>query len=246
MTVAECNPSRIAIAIPARMESKRLPGKPLVEVGGKPLLWWAWQAASACKEASIKLVVTDSREIEQYCQQWHIPYYFSQQEHPTGTDRIAEAIFERRKDCPSYQKLTHVINLQCDEPDVMYEDLDRLAVAIRNDRKRSVYTFSADLNYGDTDNRNATKVVTDILDNAIYFSREPLAAGKLHVGVYGMSIDALKCFASVSQPAIEICERLEQLRFLYERFAIAVLPLGRTLRSINTPEDVEQWSAAIT
>jgi 3-deoxy-manno-octulosonate cytidylyltransferase (CMP-KDO synthetase) len=240
------DPSRIAIAIPARMKSKRLPGKPLVEVGGKPLLRWVWDAAWDCKEADSKFVVTDSLEIEDYCRNYVIPCYFSKREHPTGTDRIAEVI----ADWVGGNKLTHVINLQCDEPDITGGDLDRMAKGLQSTGEcydiDRVLTFSAILEPGNLDDLNATKVVVDYLGRALYFSRESLPSGALHVGVYGMSTKRLGAFANTPQPVMENSERLEQLRFLYERIPIQVLPLNRTVRSINTPEDVEKWSAATT
>jgi 3-deoxy-manno-octulosonate cytidylyltransferase (CMP-KDO synthetase) len=238
------DPRKIAIAIPARMKSSRLPGKPLVEVGGKPLLWHAWQAALACTEANVKLVVTDSRDIEQYCQQWKIPHFLSSQTHPTGTDRIAEAVFHHKQDCPSYQRVTHVINLQCDEPDITGQDLNRMAKLLQDTTER-VVTFSAPL-YCDREvrDRNAVKVLVDFTGHAIYFSRESLKAGRLHVGVYGIRMDALGVFGSLPQPPMEIAERLEQLRFLYAGIPIQMIHLDRPIRPINTPQDIEQWSCA--
>lgn len=240
------DPSRIAIAIPARMESKRLPGKPLVEVGGKPLLQWAWEAASACGEANLKFVVTDSQEIEKYCLDQEISYYFSRRSHDTGTDRIAEAIFQRKQDYTQYAKLTHVINLQCDEPDITGEDLDRMARELQLRHESRVATFSAPLQPGGLNDRNAVKVVVDYAGHAIYFSRWPLAAGILHIGVYGMSVSVLRKFSLAQQPPLEVCEQLEQMRFLYNRNPIYAMHLSRPIRSINTPEDVKQWFAATT
>lgn len=229
----KCHPEHVAIVIPARMESGRLPGKPLREVGGKPLIQWAWEAAEGAKGAGHKCVVTDSSEIHAWCGLRKIKSWAGGS-YATGSDRIASLANSTRQS----QHLKIIVNLQCDEPDVTGEDLDRLIEAVQV-RRLPVATFAfeppPDMNLTDP---NVVKVITDHNDNAIYFSRLPLPEAKVHVGVYAYTANELRSFANLPRGKYELAEELEQLRMVEAGVPIKVLDLGRPVRSVNVEADL--------
>lgn len=240
-----------AILIPARMESKRLPGKPLVQVGGKPLVQWAWEAASAVSDYSA--VVTDSREVEAWCRDFGARSCFVPDDLPTGSDRCAAAYHHGRLDAP--EDWETIINLQCDEPDITSEDLEWLIADHRN-RLDNVTTFAYEpVDSDEFFDRNNVKVVLNQERDALYFSREPLPGAMIHVGVYAYRPTYLLGRYALKPPGrLEQIECLEQLRVLelgnsggmYRSDQIRVLNLGCPVRSINTPADVERFNAAVT
>jgi len=249
----------VAIVIPARMESTRLPGKPLRDARGKLLLMHAWEAAhgtEAAQGGAMVFVATDSRKIRDWCRTTGICCHFDEStEHPTGSDRVAAAITygSRQEGRPGFDRLKLVVNLQCDEPDVTSEDLDRLIAHMFRNPHAHCMTFSCPwpsglrarelmLCEGMADYPDTVKVLTDRYDNAIYFGRGELA-GDVHVGVYAFSIGALNSFADFPRGLYEQHENLEQLRLLENGLTIRVLPLDRHVRSINTWGDLDAFNA---
>jgi len=246
-------PDQVAIVIPARMASTRLPGKPLKEFRGKPLLQWAVEAAQGAKRARFLLVASDSREIADWCEarepetEWLVD---ETSKITTGTDRVADAIYAAQDIDPilidpseefNLADLKIVINLQCDEPEITAADLDRMIGFMQNHRAHQVVTFRCPwLEDTDaTERRMGVKVIVDSNHNAIYFSRAEIP-GDPHVGVYGFRMAALRQFALLPQSRLEICEDLEQLRLIEHGTPIHVLDLDRHVRSVNTPEDLGQ------
>lgn len=226
----------VAIVIPARMGSGRLPDKPLREVGGKPLIQWAWEAAESAERAAHKCIVTDSDEIHAWCSVRDIECYMTDG-YCTGSDRIAGLV--NSSFLPRDAKI--IVNLQCDEPDITGEDLDRLIVDIQT-RRRPVVTFAFQPLFSiDLTDPNIVKVIMDRNDNAIYFSRLPLPAAKVHVGVYAYTINELLSFSHTPRGKYEVAEELEQLRMIEAGVPIKILDLGRPVRSINTEADLEAF-----
>lgn len=222
---------RVAIVIPARMESSRLPNKPLRHYRGKPLLHWAWAAASEAKNASARFVVTDSEAVEDWCQFADVPCYVSTHSAVTcGTERLARLVNRNAFD---YQT---IVNLQCDEPDVSAADLDRLIDStVRNRWPMATFCYRPQIVPADP---NAVKVVRNQEGVAAYFSRQPLPGADVHVGVYAMKRGILDSYLSLPRSRLERAEDLEQLRTLERGVPIHVLDLGRPVCSINCEEDL--------
>ena len=234
------SPSQVAIVIPAHMGSKRFPGKPLALARGKPLLQWAWEAAADACNAKTRLVATDSEEIRQWCDEREIRCHFEDRiQFPTGSDRVASAVGRLKR-------IHYAVNLQCDEPELTGQDLDRLIEEVQHHRFRLAATFAFDVSADSPahQDQNAVKVVADRNDQALYFTRAPLPGARIHVGVYAYRLKALESFAYAQQSALERLESLEQLRLLHQGLPIHVVDLGRRVVSINTPEDVEEWEHA--
>jgi len=278
MMAKQSDPNQVAIVIPARMASSRLPNKPLEKFLGKPLLQWAIEATQGAKKAGFVVVATDSHIIGDWCQS-HYPevelvideYRDKYRKIATGSDRVADALLYLRDIDPilidpseqfGVTDLKIVINLQCDEPDITGEDLDRMIEFMQSHRTQQVVTFRCPIAScpgantvdlftdrlefvdwyhsvdGWKDTSDIVKVVVDRNHDAIYFSRGEIP-GDQHVGVYGFRIAALEQFARLPRSRLEICEDLEQLRLIERGTPIHVLDLDRHVRSVNIPADLD-------
>lgn len=237
------NPEDVAIIIPARMESSRFPGKAMADARGKPLIQWAVEAAKASQLAECKAVVTDSVEIYNWCGENDVHSVLMQQRtYATGSDRVFGATEFLRGFGRGPFKV--VVNLQCDEPDITGEDLDRLIEEVVTHR-RPVVTYAFELTDPiDLIAHNIVKVIVDHNGDAIYFSRLALSGAHLiHVGVYAYRMNELRSFANRPQSSLEKAEDLEQLRLIEVGVPIRVLDLGRPVTSINTTGDLQTWNA---
>lgn len=230
----------VATIIPVRYESSRFPGKPLAICRGQPLLQWAWRTANESERTDWAGVVTDSIDVTAWCREHGVRCVHMPERHPTGSDRTAALIARARDEkWPILGKADIVVNLQCDEPDLTGEDLDRLIAELST---CDVATFCCTLSVNDWENRNAVKVVCNPRGDAIYFSRGLLCAAYLHVGVYAYSAFVLEDFARLPQSPLEQADSLEQLRLTENDIPIRLVKLSRTVRSINTPDDLEAYN----
>jgi len=229
------DPKRTLVVIPARMDSKRLPGKPLRELRGRPLIAWAWDAACASK-ADAALIATDSVKVQDWCKAHDVPCYMSTKEHATGTDRVAEAArdFIRARN----PKIHAVVNLQCDEPQVTGQDIDELIDEIMTSRMK-VATLCYDVIKWPADDPNAVYIVRGFDGLALYFSRKQLPGSAIHVGVYAFHTSALQYFPQHARAPLEEAENLEQLRFLERGVPMQAIMLDGPRRSVNCEEDLE-------
>jgi 3-deoxy-manno-octulosonate cytidylyltransferase (CMP-KDO synthetase) len=240
------------VLVPARLASTRLPRKPLADIAGLPMVV---RVAQRCllSRASQVVVATDSDEVMQACQAHGVRVLMTRADHPTGSDRLAEACEQL-----GLEGRDIVVNVQGDEPLIDTGLIDACAalLAERGDCVMSTAAHAIDevAEYG---NPNVVKVVTDAAGRALYFSRAPLpwwrdgsAAGSLalpqpaplrHIGIYGYSAGFLRRFPSLPVSPLEQVESLEQLRVLWhgERIAVHVSP-ERPGPGIDTPEDLER------
>jgi len=232
--------AKAGILIPARMGSKRLPGKPLQMAGDRPLLARTWEAARTsveARKASAACVVTDSREIEAFCDRERIPCHYHDCECRTGSDRIAAAL-ERM---PGWNDVELIVNLQCDEPDLTGEDLDLLIRGTRGQPYVGTIICTAPPPGGVLNDCNAVKAMVDARDFALYFSRLDLPSGLLHVGAYCYPRRRLEDFTAWASPPMERAEKLEQLRLLYFGVPVRCFRIDRPVRSVNCREDLERF-----
>ena len=234
---------RTAILIPARMESKRLPGKPLLPAGGKPVIQWTIDAARASKQATCVAVVTDSNEIvkQLVCQSPAIDVLLIEGQYRNGTERTARTVPHPSIDRWKPQLF---VNLQCDEVDLTGEDLDMLLAAFAADPSICVATLACPLQLHDRADNAVVKIVPDRRGNAVYFSRWDLGAASLqHVGVYAIRAASLQKYRDWPVGSCEQTENLEQLRWLENGIPIRVVQLDRHVRSINTERDLTEFNA---
>ena len=246
------------IVIPARYGSSRLPGKPLLELAGKPLLQWVYERALRCGADEV-LVATDDERIATVARGFGAQVMLTAASHETGTDRIAEVA-----DRAGWDPGVMVVNLQGDEPLMPAALVQQAAALLASHASADIATLAAPLdNLQALLDTNVVKVVTTLQGRALYFSRAPIPwhrdeapAGLLsqrshegarrHIGLYAYRVGALRRLAALQPTPLERLERLEQLRALEHGMDIrvdnaTVLPGP----DVNTPDDVARVVALL-
>lgn len=238
--------SEFVVVIPARFASQRLPGKPLREIGGKPLIRHVYERASESGAGDI-VIATDDDRISDCALGFGADVCMTATNHQSGTDRIAE-VSETR----SWPPEQIIVNLQGDEPHMPAVLIDQCA-ALLDDPRADMSTLAAPLrNAEDFADPNVVKVVIDDQGFAVYFSRAPipyargdntadlaLETAQHHLGIYAYRTSALRRFVASEPSPLEICERLEQLRALSVGMRIKVgLAAQSPGPGIDTEEDL--------
>lgn len=243
------------VLIPARMASSRLPDKPLADIAGVPMVVRVAQRAKL-SSASRVVVAADDARIVAACQAHQIDVVLTRTDHPSGSDRLAEAC-----DLLGLQDSEVVVNVQGDEPLIDTNAIDAAAKLLqtRSDCSMSTLAHAID-NVADFTNPNVVKVVLDAHQTALYFSRAPIAwwrdgfahgitslpnpAPLRHVGLYGYRVGFLRAFPKLAQAPIEITESLEQLRAMWHGHRIAVHVTDHSPGpGVDTPEDLARVRA---
>ena len=238
------------IVIPARMASQRLPGKPLLDIAGKPLIEWVYQRACASAAQSV-VIATDDQAIARAAAAFGARVVMTSSEHRSGSDRIAECA-----ELLSWTEDTLVVNLQGDEPLMPSACLDQVAALLDTHHRADVASLYWPITAADeVSDPNAVKVVTAADGNALYFSRSVIPhprdandigaaldaglAWRRHIGLYAYRVSALRAFTTTPPGPLETAEKLEQLRFLESgrrivmAEAIESIPAG-----VDTPRDL--------
>jgi len=235
----------VLAAIPARYAAARLPGKPLLDLAGKPLIAHVIAAAQRVPSIDQVLVATDHQGIAEAAQNAGAEAVMTAADLPSGSDRIGAALQGR--------DYSLAVNIQGDEPELDVASLDRLIRAMVDQPTIDIGTLSAPLSAGELMDPNAVKVVSDGQGFALYFSRaalgadredllagavEPRSAAQRHVGVYVYRRQALARFLAALPSPLERLERLEQLRALELGMRILVMPSATAARGIDTSSDL--------
>jgi 3-deoxy-manno-octulosonate cytidylyltransferase (CMP-KDO synthetase) len=250
VSLTDLQPHIIGI-LPARWGSTRFPGKPLHLIAGKPLIQHVWERCKLAKNLSEIFIATDDDRIAQAVANFGGKAIMTSPNHPTGTDRLAEAA----KQIPH---ATHILNIQGDEPLIDPELIDSLAAALCEDTSLDMVTAANPLDPSDpaVSDPNVVKVILKLNGNALYFSRSPLpffrnAVENLqvlrHKGIYGYRRDFLETFVTWPPSPLEQAESLEQLRALENNANIRVLLTTDTSPGVDTPEqalEIERILAA--
>jgi len=230
------------VVIPARYAAKRLPGKPLVPLAGKPMIQHVWERAGQAKSVARVLVATDDERILSAVKAFGGEAVMTRPTHRSGTERVAEVAFS--------SPAAIFINVQGDEPLVSPEAIDALAEAISSDEEVQLATLAVPLrNPADIMDPNVCKVVRDFDENALYFSRAPIpwvrdSADKIraqhlkHLGLYAYRRKTLLEFETLPPGELEPLEQLEQLRWLEDGFKMRVALTDYDSVSVDVPEDV--------
>ena len=246
------------VLIPARLASTRLPDKPLADIAGRPMVV---RVAERARQSGARLVVvaTDSAAIAQACDAHGVPSVMTRPEHPSGSDRLAQA-------CELLQLPDDhtVVNVQGDEPLIDPALIDAVAALLLQHPDASMSTAAHAIDDpADVRNPHVVKVVTDARGLALYFSRAPIpwwrdgyAAGSegitrlpqprplRHIGIYGYRAGFLKTFPTLPPSPLEHTESLEQLRALWHGHRIAVHVADRAPGpGVDTPEDLARVRA---
>jgi 3-deoxy-manno-octulosonate cytidylyltransferase (CMP-KDO synthetase) len=242
---------RVVGVIPARLQSTRLPRKLLLDQTGRPLLQYTWEAAGHARSLSEVIVATDSAEIAAAVRAFGGRVEMTG-EHPSGTDRIAEAV---RRACPDAEI---IVNIQGDEPEIDPSAIDRLVEALESSPAEMATLATPITDRAERDDPACVKVVCAADGRALYFSRLPipftrdvdpdtlLAAGspwKLHLGVYAYRREFLLRLSELPPSPLERLEKLEQLRALEAGATIRVAEVAHRAAGIDTPEDYARFVA---
>lgn len=231
--------------IPARYSATRLPGKPLVNLAGKPMIQRVWERVRQAKRISRAIVATDDERIRQAAAGFGAEAVMTRSEHRSGTERVAEvAVNMPGSDDEIF------VNVQGDEPLVEPDAIDTLVEAIESEEGISVATLMVPITKpGDIMDPNIVKVVLDFDSNALYFSRAPIpwvrdrdapvhAQHMKHLGLYAFRRSALLDFATLPLGDLERIEQLEQLRWMENGYKIRVAETQHDSVSVDVPEDV--------
>ena len=247
--------------IPARYASSRFPGKPLADLGGKPMIQRVYEQAS--KALDNVIVATDDERIYQCVKSFGGHVVMTSSHHACGTDRVQEAYAIARQTADWVDDQTVVVNIQGDEPFIQPSQITALMDCfsdVDTEIATLVHPFTSQNTWDDLANPNYVKVVvaaeqnTSFLGKAVYFSRsvvpylrgveqsEWLHKGQFyrHIGMYAYRADVLQRITQLRQTPLELAECLEQLRWLEHGLTIKVAECHTVSIGIDTPHDLEE------
>lgn len=243
--------SRVVAIIPARYESTRLPGKPLADIHGQPMIRRVYERAAQAANVDRVLVATDDARIQAAVEAFGGNVVLTSAAHPTGTDRLAEVVANMAEG-----EADIVVNVQGDLPLLDPAMVAAAVEPLRADPGLPMATICAAIHTGDeVQNPNVVKVVRDRDGFALYFSRSPLPHWRdgatspvlayKHIGLYVYRRDFLLTFARLAPTPLEQAERLEQLRALEWGFRIKVVEVAAASIEVDTVQDLERARALI-
>ncbi len=236
----------ILAVIPARYDSSRLPGKPLADLDGRPMIEHVYRRVAATASVASVVVATDDDRVRAVVERFGGQARMTSRSHPSGTDRVAEVA--ATIDCDI------VVNVQGDEPLIEPAMIEEAVAPMLADASLPMATLRrAITDPADRDNPSVVKVVVGQNGDALYFSRaavpflrdpaaaaEPAPLGWRHVGLYVYRRAFLLAFARLEPTPLERLESLEQLRALEHGFRIRTVPTAYDSLGVDTPEDLDR------
>lgn len=237
--------------IPARYNSTRFPGKPLVMIDDKPMIEHVWNGVIGTGLVDRLVVATEDKRILDAVHAFGGEAVMTSKLHKTGTDRCGEAIQKLGEEVNDYDV---VINIQGDEPKVAAEHI-KLVVKAFEDPNTQIVTLKKKItSLAELNSTNTVKVVCAANGDALYFSRQPLPYMRgiakemwlrkricsyyKHIGIYAFRCDVLQNVVQLPQTPLEKCESLEQLRWMENGYRIAVRETTKESVAIDIPEDL--------
>jgi 3-deoxy-manno-octulosonate cytidylyltransferase (CMP-KDO synthetase) len=233
---------QVVVVIPSRYAATRLPGKPLVNLAGKPMVQRVYEQAKLAQTVHRILVATDDQRIVDAVLAFGGEARMTRSDHRTGTERIAEVAAHEPGDV--------FVNVQGDEPLIDPVAIDTAVAALLEDPPAQIATVATPIRHvPDIMDPNVVKTVLDFDSNALYFSRAPVpwvrdTQQKVHVkywkhlGLYVFQRDALLEYPTLPQGELEKIEQLEQLRWLENGWKIRVAEVEHDAVSVDVPKDV--------
>ena len=232
---------RVLCVIPARYASTRLPGKPLKDIQGKPMIVRVYERVTCAENLADVIVATDDLRIKAAVEAAGGKAMMTREDHPTGTDRLAE-VAEKFKDAEV------ILNVQGDEPLIDPALIDELAASFKDSPALQMATVATRMkDEAEIQNPNNVKVVMDKAGYALYFSRSRLPFDRTpgarvykHIGIYAYRRDFLLRYAKMEPTELEKSESLEQLRALENGCRIKVIKTDWKFVGVDTEEDLEK------
>ncbi len=236
-------PLKVVALIPARYASQRFPGKLLKDLNGQTVIWRTYEAAQKSGLFDEVVVITDHAKIKDEIVRHGGKAFMSQKEHATGTDRIAE--FAEKIEADIF------VNIQGDEPFINKQALEELIAVFEKDKEGNFDIASLMTPITDREtflNPNNVKVVVDVDQKALFFSRAPIPYSRdnvfekayKHIGVYAFRKESLALIPHIPQTELERIEKLENLRFLEFGFNIYMVETAQVNFGIDTEEDLKK------
>ncbi len=234
------------VVIPARYASTRLPGKPLLDIAGKPMVIRVAQQASKSGAETV-VIATDFEKIMEVAQEHEVAAVMTRVDHQSGTDRIAEVAQQL-----DWHDEDIVVNVQGDEPLIDPQLIQEVALTLGHSKEAVMATACHVISdEASMLNPNVVKLVMDANGHALYFSRSPIPYPRdeadkqsikahRHIGIYAYRVGFLKQYAKLDATTLEKIESLEQLRVLYHGYKIAVSVTDNAPASgVDTQEDLD-------
>lgn len=254
--MASLAPDFVAV-VPARYGSTRLPGKPLLDIAGEPMVAHVWRRACQ-SHASRVVVATDDERIRDAMASYGAEVVMTRADHPSGTDRLAEVAEQLALDGDEL-----VVNVQGDEPLIPPALINQVALRLADDSEAAIATLAEPISDVDTlFNPNVVKVVRSLQGRALYFSRAPIPWDRehfqaqpalletdvwlRHIGIYAYRASFLTAYRELPSSSLEQLEQLEQLRALQHGYAIQVaLASAINPPGVDTAEDLARVRALL-
>ncbi len=238
---------KIIGVIPARYKSSRFPGKPLVDICGKPMIWWVYQQAMKVHEFDKVYVATDDERIKAACDEHNMNVIMTSDRHQTGSDRVAEVASKVDGDL--------FINIQGDEPVINPEMIQEVISIFFEDETVTFGSLKKEI----TDPKeiraaSTVKVVTDQKGDAMYFSRSVIPSnikdGQMarvfrHVGIYAYKREFLEAFSKMTQTELELGEGIEPLRAMERGYKMRLKETKHSSIGVDLPEHIEKVERVI-
>ena len=234
------------VVIPARLNSSRLPNKVLLKVQGKSIIEYVYRQVEKSKLVDKIIVATDSEIVLKDVNNFGGEAVLTSSEHKSGTDRVAEV-------AEKYD-FKNIINVQGDEPNISPDLIDSLFLELENEKTYFVSAMSLITHVDEVANPNIVKVICDINNYAIYFSRSQIPFIRdndfqvdffKHIGIYGFKKDFLIKYSKLPQTNLELSEKLEQLRAIENGYKIKMVKTDYNSFGIDTLEDFEKFKKSI-
>lgn len=258
MTDTRSTELRTVVAVPARLESSRLPNKVLADIGGKPMLQRVLEGCLQASTPAAVVLCTDSPDLAERANSWGVRALLTSPACQSGSERIASVVDQLVDQVNGEPSRTLIINVQGDQPFIDPAVIDAMTAAFTArlpipEVLTPVYRMGAEKVH----NPNVVKTLLAADGRALYFSRSALphvrgvdpadwpahAAYWGHVGLYGYRADVLSRWTSLPDSPLEQAEKLEQLRLIEAGISIGTFPVAAESLSVDTPEQLEQARA---
>lgn len=240
---------RILGVIPARYASTRLPGKPLVDIGGTSMVMRVVEQARRSSSLERVIVATDDARVLEHVSAQGGECVMTSPDHPSGTDRCYEALTNAGRD-----RYDAVVNIQGDEPFIVPQQIDELCLALRKAPGGIATLAQMVTDDRDLDDPGEVLVTIDVNMDALYFSRAAIPFLRdtgygprharfrflKHVGLYGFSADVLEQLVKLAPSSLEKAEALEQLRWLENGYRVRIGLTQHPSFCVDTPADLEE------